>query len=90
MSLDEATLRRVIREEVAKLLPRAQIKTLQLTVPKCARLYVTSVRRIRDYIDEGTLAAVWREGGHCGVGKGQWMVSAASAEHHPKLGGGVS
>lgn len=87
--IDEATLRRVVREEISRLLPKALVKREVLSVPACARLYGTSVRAIRDLIRQGSLEAMYHEGGRCGTGRGRYTITSAAAQRHPKLGGGL-
>lgn len=87
---DEDHLRRLFREEMAKMLPRLAPPTKGfLTIRECCRRYGLTYRQIRDLIRQGKLI-VQRDPNRAGVGgTHRFRIPFEVAEMHPLLGGQV-
>lgn len=83
--LDELTLRRILREEVERLIPRMEPPKPLLSIPDCIKRYGHCHAFFRELIRRGEI-----EFTHVANGKGgrpQYFVKLESAERHPQLGG---
>jgi excisionase family DNA binding protein len=86
----EEIVRRAVREEVTRLIPRLQPPDHEyLTIREACRRYNRSYRHVRELIRIGKIDAVRRKGGRTGSGRYQFLIPIAMAEVHPELGGSV-
>jgi hypothetical protein len=84
----EEIVRRVVREEVGRLLPRFEKpKGAFLSIKECAARYGRSYDYIRDMIADERLEAMRHYDGRRGRGQCQFLIPVAVADTHPDLGG---
>ncbi len=89
--IDEDLLRRVVREEldriVAPRLVEAQRPPAFLTIAEAALRYRRSYYFIRELVEDGKLEAAKRDNGR--GGRPQYLVKTEDGDRHPELGGAL-
>ncbi len=84
----EEIIRRAVREEVAKLIPRILPPDHDyMTIREVCQRYRRSYRHVREMIRIGKIEAKRRPLGRVGAGRCQFLIPTAMAETHPELGG---